>query len=211
MKTVTCPLCQYPAFIFYKQKSKTYYLCSECSGIFLERNLLPGWVDEIARYEEHNNDVEDVRYQKFVSPIVSQILDNYCSEDAGLDFGAGTGPVISKLLHDKGYDIVQYDPFFHNYPDLLQKTYDYIACCEVIEHFHHPFKEFERLKGLLKNEGKLYCMTSIYNPEIDFAKWYYINDPTHVFFYQQKTLQYIGERLGYSSVEIHNNLIIFSN
>jgi RNA polymerase-binding transcription factor DksA len=147
MKTVTCPLCQYPAFIFYKQKSKTYYLCSECSGIFLERNLLPGWADEIARYEEHNNDVEDVRYQKFVSPIVSQILDNYCSEDAGLDFGAGTGPVISKLLDDKGYDIVQYDPFFHNYPDLLQKTYDYIACCEVIEHFHHPYKEFERLKG----------------------------------------------------------------
>lgn len=211
MKTVTCPLCQYPAFIFYKQKSKTYYLCSECSGIFLERNLLPGWADEIARYEEHNNDVEDVRYQKFVSPIVLQILDNYSPEDAGLDFGAGTGPVISKLLDDKGYHIVQYDPFFHNYPDLLQKSYDYIACCEVIEHFHHPYREFERLKGLLKNNGKLYCMTSIYNPEIDFANWNYINDQTHVFFYQQKTLQYIGERLGYSSVEIHNNLIIFSN
>jgi ubiquinone/menaquinone biosynthesis C-methylase UbiE len=211
MKTTTCPLCRYPSFVYFREKSKTWFLCSECSGIFLERNSLPGRNDEIARYKEHNNDVEDAGYQNFVRPIVTRILESFSPEDTGLDFGAGTGPVISKLLSNSGYQIKQYDPFFHDYPDLLQQTYDYIACCEVVEHFHHPQKEFELLKGMLNTEGKLYCMTSLYSAETDFKSWYYKNDPTHVFFYQHKTMEYIRELLEFTSVDFYKNLIVFSN
>jgi len=211
MKTATCPLCGYPSFLFYQKYPKTYFECSECRGIFLERNSLPGQLDEIKRYSEHNNDVEDIRYQNFVSPIVSGILENYSPHHQGLDFGAGTGPVISKLLKDQNYQIAQYDPFFHNYPQLLDNQYDYIACCEVMEHFHHPGKEFEKLRSILNEDGKLFCMTSIYHSEIDFQKWYYRNDPTHVFFYQSETIKYICKRFGFSNVDIQKNLIVFSN
>ena len=128
----------------------------------------------------------------------------------GLDFGAGTGPVISKILQDNNFEIAQYDPFFHNHPELLKKRYDYIACCEVIEHFYNPRKEFQLLRNLLQPNGKLYCMTDIYDQTIDFEKWYYKNDPTHVFIYHKKTVEWIKDKFGFSDVTINDRLITFA-
>ncbi len=176
----------------------------------MDLNNLPDRDKELKRYNEHNNDVNNAGYQQFVMPIVDAVAKQFTSNHQGLDFGAGPGPVVAKLLHDKQYDFVLYDPFFYDYPHLLTKTYDYIVACEVIEHFHNPYKEFVLLKNLLKPNGKLFCMTSIYNQDINFSTWYYKNDPTHVFIYQQETIFYIREHFGFKDVEILNNMIIFS-
>lgn len=161
------------------------------------------------RYEEHHNDVEDPKYQKFVSPIVNAVTKNFSTDSLGLDFGSGTGPVISKVLSDKGYQINQYDPFFSNTPEVLKLQYNYIACCEVIEHFHNPRKEFERLKGLLMPKGHLYCMTHLYTNDIKFPNWYYKNDDTHVFIYRRETLMEIQKRYGFSALKIEGRLTTF--
>ena len=163
------------------------------------------------RYKEHNNDIEDEKYQKFVSPISSSIMRDFTHNNKGLDFGAGTGPVISKILKDNDFLIEQYDPFFHNYPDLLEEKYDYIACCEVMEHFHNPKKEFGLLKKLLLQDGKLYCMTDIYNKNINFHNWYYKNDPTHVFIYHKETVNWIKEKFGFLNVTIEDRLVTYFN
>lgn len=206
-----CPLCKNNSNEFFKDKLREFLNCSVCNAIFVPNQYLPDKALEISRYKEHNNDVNNSGYQKFVKPIVDEISASFKPFHNGLDFGAGTGPVISKLLEEKNYRIKLYDPFFHNFPDLLNETYDYIACCEVIEHFHKPAKEFQLLKNILAKNGKLYCMTSIYNRNIDFKNWYYKNDQTHVFFYQQETLDYILKRFAFSGLEVRNNLIIFSN
>ncbi len=205
-----CPLCENSSELFQKIESKKYYQCSHCFGIFLDANFLPSLEDEKIRYETHNNDVNDVRYQKFVSPITSRILQDFTKESSGLDFGAGTGPVISKVLEEKGFLIKSYDPIFHNFLELLEKTYDYIACCEVIEHFHHPKKEFQLLSNLLFPKGKLYCMTEMVTENIIFENWYYKNDPTHVFFYQEKTMEWIKNTYHFSEVSFHGRLTIFT-
>ncbi len=163
------------------------------------------------RYQKHNNDIEDEGYRKFVAPITSAIMKDFTQNHKGLDFGAGTGPVISKILKDNGFSIKLYDPFFHNNPKLLEEKYDYIAACEVIEHFHNPKKEFSLLKELLQPNGKLYCMTNLYNESIDFKNWDYISDITHVFFYHKNTILYIKEEFGFSDVEIKERLITFFN
>lgn len=212
MNTEICPLCEFPSNEYYNtKKNKTFFLCSHCKAVFAGKQHLPGKDSELKRYNQHNNDVNDVRYQNFVYPIVSEVLTNFTPSDKGLDFGAGPGPVISKLLAEKKYQIKQYDPFYYNYPELLKNKYDYIACCEVIEHFHQPKKDFKLLKKLLAKKGNLYCMTTIYNETINFKNWHYKNDPTHVFFYQTKTLQYICKQFGFAGLEIKNNLIILYN
>jgi len=160
---------------------------------------------------KHNNDVDDINYQKFVSPIILSIIRDFTHQSKGLDFGAGSGSAITKILTDHNYNIVQYDPFFHNDPDLLNDKYDCIACCEVIEHFHNPKKEFILLKNLLKKNGKLYCMTNIYNDNIDFHTWDYKNDITHIFIYQKETIHWIKEKYGFTDVEIEGRLITFFN
>ncbi len=210
MTIPTCPLCHSKAEVFISIKGKHYFECNLCGGIFLDNNYYPDYQKEKERYEEHNNDVNDLGYQNFVNPIVSNVLKDFSAEHSGLDFGAGTSPVISKLLNDKDYKIKQYDPFFHNHPDLLNISYDYIACCEVVEHFYKPDEEFKLLHNLLKTNGKLYLMTSVYRPNIDFKLWYYKNDPTHVFFYTETTFEYIRRNYDFSGLRIDNNLIVLS-
>ena len=209
--TNCCPLCNSISTIFYQSSNRLYYQCSNCYGIFVDKKLRLNKEAEMLRYKEHNNDVEDKKYQKFVSPITSAVIRDFTQSDKGLDFGAGTGPVISKVLKDCNFDIVQYDPFFHNYPDLLEEKYNYIACCEVIEHFHNPKKEFILLKKLLLQNGKLYCMTDVYNEDINFHNWYYKNDPTHIFIYHKKTIHWIKEEIGFLNVRIEGRLITYSN
>ncbi len=206
-----CPLCNSNSKEFYAHKHFLYYECSNCSGIFMDKKIRPDEEAEKIRYNEHNNNVEDERYQAFVSPITLAIAKDFAQKHKGIDFGAGTASVISKVLDDKCFNIVQYDPFFHNHPHLLDDKYDYIACCEVIEHFYYPEKEFVLLKGLLNTNGKLYCMTDIYNKSIDFHSWYYKNDNTHVFIYQKETFDWIKEHYGFSKLEIVGRLITLSN
>lgn len=175
----------------------------------MDKQLLPVREAELARYKEHKNDVNDVNYQKFVTPIVSAIMRDFAQNDKGLDFGAGPGPVLSKLLTDNGYHIRQYDPFFADQPELLEEKYDYIACCEVIEHFYTPPEEFRLLKKLLLQNGKLYCMTNLYDESINFQNWHYKNDSTHVFIYQAETVHWIKENFGFANVTIEGRLITF--
>jgi 2-polyprenyl-3-methyl-5-hydroxy-6-metoxy-1,4-benzoquinol methylase len=164
---------------------------------------------EKSRYLEHNNDVHDIRYQDFVKPIIRAVKNTFNSNNVGLDYGCGTGPVITKLLRDLNYNITTFDPFFDNNLMALKTTYNFIVCCEVIEHFHSPLKEFLLLKSLLKQAGKIYCMTELYNENIDFDKWYYKNDDTHVIFYQKNTFEWIKEKLNFSKVSCSDRLVIF--
>jgi SAM-dependent methyltransferase len=205
-----CPLCCNTAKLFYEGENRSHYQCITCFGIFIDANSRPSEEVEKTHYQQHNNDIEDKGYQKFVSPITEAVLHDFTANHKGLDFGAGTGPVISKVLTDHGYSIAPYDPYFHNYPKLLEEQYDYIASCEVIEHFFDPRKEFTLLKKLLKPRGKLYCMTHIYDISIDFADWYYKNDPTHVFIYHANTIEWIKREFKFADVMIDNRLVIFS-
>lgn len=206
-----CPLCSNPSTIFYQFEKRLYHQCNNCYGIFVDKALIPNRETEMLRYQKHDNDIEDEGYQKFVSPITSAIMNDFTQNHKGLDFGAGTGPVISKILKENNFLIMQYDPFFHNYPNLLESQYDYIAACEVIEHFHDPKKDFKLLKNLLHQDGKLYCMTNIYNENIDFHTWDYMSDFTHVFIYHKKTIYWIKEEFGFSDVTINDRLITYSN
>lgn len=209
--TANCPLCNSKSSIFYQKDERLFFQCANCYGIFLDKRLRLSSAEEKARYNTHNNDVDDERYQQFVSPITSAVIKDFTKNHIGLDFGAGTGPVISKLLTDIDFQISQYDPFYHNYPMLLKSKYDYIVCCEVIEHFYNPNKEFKLLKNILKKHGKLYCMTVLFDDSMNFHNWYYKKDPTHVFFYQPKTIGWIKEHFNFSNVIIKGRLIIFSN
>lgn len=206
---MNCILCGNDTELFKIWREKEYYSCSGCESIMLEPNHYIKNKEEKERYEEHNNDVEDKGYQEFVWPIVKAVLGKYKENHKGLDFGSGTGPVITKLLQEKEYNIKTYDPFFANYPERLNEKYDYIVCCEVIEHFHDPIKEFKLLKSLLKPGGTLYIKTKIYSKDIHFDSWNYKDDNTHVFFYHENALKWIKTNYDFSHLKIEKNLITY--
>jgi len=207
---MNCPLCQGRARSFFEGKNGRYYACPLCKGIFLGREHLLSLDEEKKRYLKHQNRIEDKDYQNFVSPIVKAVKKSFLPGADGLDFGCGRQSVIKYLLQQDGYSVALYDPLFKDNREILSKKYDYIACCEVIEHFHDPAKEFKLLLSLLKPKGKLFCMTDPWDSEKEFASWYYKNDPTHVFFYQQATVACIAEKFGFSDHRIEGRLIELS-
>lgn len=203
----SCPLCSSPGRPFFED---AWLECPECRGLFRPRKDFPAAAEEKARYEEHINDVHDERYQAFVSPITERILRDHTPDDHGLDFGSGSGPVIAHLLRHEGFTVACYDPFFATRPELLDDQYHYIACCEVIEHFHDPASEFHRLKRLLVPGGHLYCMTALYHEGIDFQNWHYRRDDTHVFIYRADTIEWIAKEYAFSHVSIDERLTVFT-
>ncbi len=188
--------------------SPDFYKCGKCNAYIKELSTFLDSAKEQERYLTHNNDVYDPRYRKFTSPISQRILSNFQPHHLGLDFGCGTGPVIAKVLQEKNYQILLYDPFFQPINENLEKKYDYIACCEVAEHFHDPQEEFLRLNQLLKLDGKLYIMTQMFeNQDQNFSDWYYIQDPTHVVIYTFKSFEFIAENFGFQ-VEFEGTRLI---
>ena len=177
-----------------RKKDAYFYECDCCKALVKDNNYYVTAEEEKERYETHNNDVNDPAYQEFTSPITRYVLENCLPDHKGLDFGSGTGPVISSVLSKEGYDISQYDPFFAPHQEVFNHRYDYIACCEVLEHFHHPKKEIDTLISLLKTNGILLIMTHLFDDKIDFDGWYYQKDPTHVFIYRKETIEYIAKQ-----------------
>jgi 2-polyprenyl-3-methyl-5-hydroxy-6-metoxy-1,4-benzoquinol methylase len=141
-------------------------------------------------------------------PITQYVLDTFLPTHKGLDFGSGTGPVISSMLQKENYDIVQYDPFFDPDQSVLNSTYDYIVSCEVFEHFNHPKLEIDRLTSILKPNGMLLIMTLLYHDTIDFKTWHYRNDPTHIFIFRAETITYIAKEKKFDILELTNRFIV---
>lgn len=206
--SISCILCGSKAHPFCRVHERDYFECSECLAIIMDPDDYVDREDEIFRYETHNNDVEDPRYQNFVSPLVEEVKDDYPQGSTGLDYGSGTGPVAAKLLRDAGYKVTTYDPFFEKNPKAFLKNYDFIISSEVVEHFHYPAKEFRLLKSLLGPGGHLYCMTLRYSDDIDFENWHYVHDETHVIFYRDETARWLKSSFGFSNLDLKERLII---
>jgi len=205
-----CGLCNCATQNFGIFQERKYVQCIGCKAILLSPEHYLSPQAEKRRYILHNNNVNDVGYIKFVKPVIEQIKSDFNTLSKGLDFGCGTGPVIASELEKSGFLIKFYDPFFKPYKEVLNTAFDFIICCEVMEHFQNPLQEFELLYSLLKPKGKLYCKTGVYNEAIDFQNWHYKNDQTHVIFYNEETLYWIKEKLNFYSLEIHEKFIIFT-
>lgn len=207
--SIPCILCGSQTRPFTRVRDRDYFDCPCCRAIVMDPDYYVSREDEIYRYETHDNDVEDPRYQNFVSPLVEEVKKDCPQGSSGLDYGSGTGPVAAKLLRDDGYVVTTFDPFFEPNPEAFQHTYDFIISSEVVEHFHYPAKEFRLLKSLLHPGGHLYAMTLRYSDDIDFEQWHYMNDETHVIFYREETAEWICSAFNFSDYRLEERIMAF--
>ncbi|PHQ30371.1 class I SAM-dependent methyltransferase [Leeuwenhoekiella nanhaiensis] len=206
---MVCTLCKHPAYFFGNFQNRNYNRCTHCASVFLDAEYLPSANAEQKRYQHHQNDKANSGYIDFLEPLLDAIVRNHSVDEAGLDFGSGPNPVLTELLQEKGYGITAYDLFFSPNKEALKQTYDYIICCEVIEHFHNPGESFQQLADLLNPGGCLYCKTNLLKPELDFEHWWYKNDFTHSFFYTSEALEFIKARFKFSELKFNKNFFQF--
>lgn len=144
-----------------------------------------------------------------MSRLCDPLLERLPAGVEGLDYGSGPGPTLSFMLAERGFEIAIYDPFFAPDPEALRRSYDFITCTEVVEHFHAPGDELDRLNRLLRPGGWLGVMTELLREGCAFENWHYVRDPTHVCFYRPETMQWIARRYGWTLDVPHPNVALF--
>lgn len=209
MNKTICKICNHPVTTFIAgRKSFKYHKCPRCKFIFLNKIHILSPEKEKKRYDTHQNSIENEGYVNMFENFIEKAISPYTNDiKTVLDYGSGSGAVLSELLKRKGFEVDIYDPFYSPEKIYLTKKYDLISSTEVFEHFSNPVEEIKKLYSLLNPKGIISIMTNFIPDNTEFNKWWYINDETHISFFHLKTFEKIAEMLGFEFIEINKNNI----
>lgn len=208
-RAVRCPLCAGGTHPFAVVEREGYHRCRTCALVFLDPAHRLDRAAERARYELHENDPSDDRYRAFLERLAAPLAERLPAGARGLDYGSGPGPTLSRMMEERGFPVACWDPFFAPDRDVLEGRYDFVTCSETAEHFFEPGAELRRLDGLLRPGGWLGLMTRVLEPGLDFERWWYARDPTHVCFYAPDTLAWIARWRGWSLERVGEDVALF--
>lgn len=186
-----------------------YYSCERCGLVFMDLHCWPSLSVEKERYLEHNNDGSDEGYVNHLMDIGNRVARFVQPGSQGIDYGCGTSPVMAAELEKMGFSCSSYDPIFFDRKRLLRKQYDFVTCCEVFEHFHRPAVEMVKLTNMLVDGGVLGIKTSLIEDGMDYERWYYANDWTHVSFLRERTVDWIADLFSMEILEREGGRVVF--
>ncbi len=212
VEEVCCPLCAaIRQRAFFAEAGRRYFRCAECDLIFVHPDDRPGKAEETSRYLVHQNSPDDAGYVAFLQRLAGPVCARVPVGSRGLDVGCGPAPVLAMLLTTSGRPTLYHDPLFFPRAELLGATYDFATCTEVVEHAHDPAALFAQLVGLLRPGGTLGVMTSLVDDRTIFDTWWYRRDITHVCFYSERTMRWIGRRWSLDVEIPATNVILFAH
>jgi hypothetical protein len=208
-----CPLCDchHPSLIL-KADLREYWLCPKCFLIFVPSQFFISKKEEVNRYLEHDNNLQNKGYVEMFQKKINTIKEVCPKVKIVLDYGCGYAPVLKTLFERQGYDASIYDPNFFPEEKPNQK-YDLIISTETFEHIKKPREDLVHLIQKISTNGYLAVMTRFYPIKKNnlclnsFGKWYYKRDPTHIAFYSQKTFSWMADEL--KMKVCHNNRFDF--
>lgn len=206
---LSCPLCSSTTLYAITCKAKTYHRCEACKMVHLEPSQRLSDADEKAVYDDHENAIDDPGYRRFLSRAFDEVLARKPAPAKGLDFGCGPGPALVAMAREAGYDMAQYDKYFHPDTSVLTGPYDFITSTEVVEHLAEPLPVLDQLWSLLAPEGVLVLQTKRVLDDERFRSWHYRNDPTHITFFAEESFSWLGERWGCVPEYPHNDVVCF--
>jgi hypothetical protein len=190
-------------------RHRTYLECGDCGYIFLRPQQRISVDLERQRYSTHNNDPKDERYRSFLMKGFDQLRPFISQGSHGIDYGCGPSQALKTWLETEGFRVDCYDPAFWPNSAVLEGTYDFVTCTEVVEHLHSPMEVFLRLDSMLRPGGWMMWMTDICQDPEKFSEWSYRNDETHVGFYQKKTIEWIAQKMKWRLELLKQRVMIF--
>jgi len=206
-----CPLCESESTTHYFRDQRDYLQCDVCKLVFVPEDQHITETAEKARYDEHENSINDEGYCRFLGQLLTPLAERLPDDAQGLDFGSGPGPTLSLLMAKQGFQMACYDKYYAADEMLLGQSYDFITSTEVIEHLREPKLVFEQLMSMLKPNAYLGIMTSLLPPFEQFANWHYKRDLTHIVFYSDKTFEWLAEQWNLQLEILSRDVIILKN
>ena len=205
-----CPLCSAgTSTVFFSEPERTYFRCSVCRLVFLQSSDRPTPLVEVLRYTDHENAASDEGYVGFLRRLADPMMKRLPLGSRGLDYGCGPAPVLGAVFTENGFPTQSFDPVFHPDYVALDARYDFLTCCEVIEHVQDPDRVFEQFAALVVSGGCIGIMTQPYDTAAAFGPWWYRRDPTHVCFYHRETFEWIAHQFGWTFESPEPSVAVF--
>jgi SAM-dependent methyltransferase len=181
-----------------------YYLCSECGFCF--STLLDG-ADHTALYDPQYWEEQDPAWHGRVSEtlrlvlLANQLVQRPPDRLAVLDFGCGMGTFVEtcrrQLQIDAwGTDIIRPKFGADYFLSEVNRTFDIIVACEVIEHIPTPVQTFQAIRRMLKPGGAFAFQTAEYDRETGRDWWYVGPDNGHISLYSRGAFDHLFRQLG---------------
>lgn len=180
----------------------SYYQCNETGFIQTEE---PYWLEEAYSEAITKLDVGLVHRNLLLSDKVSRILlKDFDHNGKYLDYAGGYG-LFTRLMRDKGLDFYNTDKYCQNifaeYFDLKNfaagAKFELTTSFEVFEHLPNPIPGIQEMLAYSDN----LLFTTELQPEYlkSVNDWWYFIPETgqHVALYNQASLKYIADKLGY--------------
>mgnify|MGYP001944643262 CR=1 FL=1 len=223
----SCPLCHSNSTeLWHIQTHKPligreYHRCKVCDLIFVPSIFHWDKPAEIAIYQQHENNPNDLGYRKFLDRIKQPMLQQLAllkksqkitnkpqAKITGLDFGCGPGPTLSLMFAEVRVSCANYDLYFANHPELLEQKYDFIVSTEVFEHLAQPADVMNQLVSCLKPEGILGIMTQRPRDLAAFQNWRYLADPTHISFFSEACFKWLAKHWQLEQVYLGSDVVL---
>lgn len=193
---MNCPICASNRTRPVECPKRLFFRCDFCGFSWADPTDLPEEETSRRRYRLHQNNEDHEGYIAFLSRIIDRALmyiGNPRNTLKVLDWGSGPNPIGVKLLKQRGFEAVPWDPLFANGDPPGKEVFDLAFCIETAEHFTHPVRDFRSFALSLKPGGWGFVHTHISPPgDEEFLQWWYIQDITHVSFYSEKSLEILG-------------------
>jgi SAM-dependent methyltransferase len=181
-----------------------YYECSDCGFCF---STLLDSKDHTEIYDESYWIGQDPDWHGRVSETLRLVLLAnqlaQCPPDRLdiLDFGCGMGTFVETCrknlqLNAWGTDIIRprfgVDYFLPN----VDRKFDVVVACEVMEHIPTPMETFQAIRGMLKPGGAFAFQTAEYDRRAGRNWWYVGPDNGHISLYSRGALDNLFTQLG---------------
>ncbi|MGE4444763.1 MAG: class I SAM-dependent methyltransferase [Candidatus Altimarinota bacterium] len=196
-------------------KNLEIFECTDCGLVFLSEN---NHIDE--NFYENSNMHQSFDFYKWRNETLVddtrrfEFLKSSLINKKVLDFGSGNGGFL-KLTKNISKEVLGVElekaiiPFykeedipFENNLDNINEKFDIITSFHVIEHIKEPLKILDKLKNLLKDNGRLIievpnandALLTIYENEAfsNFTYW-----SCHLYLYTQHTLNLLAKQAGF--------------
>ena len=217
----TCYLCNHPAQVFLKTKSRSILRCGNCKLTYTP-DVIP--YDGRAR-EDGDKFVgeylkESSLYKKYFDTIIKIILE-YKKPKSLLDVGCGVGVFLQNVKaigwNARGIDMnpsaISYARS-HGLDVCLGKieeqkfdpgSFDAITLFQTIEHIEDPLKILKKIHSLLRKGGILVVTTP--NEESLMAKvlgkfWFGYKNIEHLYFFNKQSLSAMQSKVGFRKIII---------
>lgn len=205
---MSCPICSGPMVICFtaqvlKKYSAQYEACNHCGFL---RARTPHWLEEAYSSAIAAADtglvMRNIALACKVSAVLYWVVTRH-GQARYLDAAGGYG-MLTRLMRDFGFDFYWADKYCNN---LLAPGFEYsqivgpcraVTAMEVLEHLTDPVAFVEETLALSGAHTLLFT-TELYegHPPQPDAWWYYsFATGQHIGFFQRRTLEIIGMKLG---------------